>query len=148
VKLSVQLLLLLLFAFFHGELTIDSGRMHLLLLPILMVSLGCLSFATGALLAASAAKYRDLLHIVPTGVQLLMYATPVIYPLSTVPPHLRGYLSLNPLSAIFESTRFVLLGSGNVSISLIVYPATLAIVLVVVAVRVFHFVERNVVDTI
>ena len=81
---------------------------------LLVVHTALLSLGVSLLLSAWTAKYRDLTHATPLLLQVWMYATPVIYPLSQFPVRWRGVASLNPMSAIMESFRFVLLGSGTV----------------------------------
>lgn len=148
IKFSVQFCLFLLFAVFYGALSTASIRWQTIFLPLLLFNLVGMSFSIGTLLAAAAAKYRDLLHIIPIGVQLLMYATPVVYMQSTVPLRILSFLRWNPLSPLFEAIRFVTLDAGAFSLKGIAYSTGCTIFLFCFAVRMFGNVERSVVDTV
>ena len=110
--------------------------------------MAALGLASGLIISALTTKYRDLSFLVVFGVQLMMYATPVIYPLSTVPDKYKWLVSINPMTGIFEAIRFGLLGRGIFDWSLIGYSAAFTIVLLVLGVIVFNKVEKNFVDTV
>lgn len=84
-----------------------------LLLPILVLQTVLLGLGVGCIIAALTAKYRDLAILVSFGLQLWMYATPVVYPAKQIPQSLYPFFMLNPMSPITEAFRFALLGSGH-----------------------------------
>ena len=85
---------------------------RLLLLPLPLLQLAMLSLGVSLLLAASTAKYRDLIHLNQFIIQLWMFATPIIYPISKVPEAWRWIVWANPMSVPVESFRYLLLGQG------------------------------------
>jgi len=120
----------------------------LLLLPFVVFLMAALGLAGGMLLSAMTTKYRDLIYLLQFGIQLLMYATPVIYPFSEVPDRLKVILSWNPLSPLFEVTRHGFLGAGEYSVGGLVYSLTFSFVLFFIAVVTFNRVERTFMDTV
>lgn len=84
----------------------------ILLTPVLIVQLALLGMGVGILISALTTKYRDLKQLVTFGIGILMYATPVVYPLSKIPPHWKIVFYINPLTAVIEMFRFAFLGTG------------------------------------
>jgi lipopolysaccharide transport system permease protein len=94
-------------------------------------------------------KYRDLKFLIQFGVQLLMYATPVIYPMSTIPDgKMKMLLMANPLSPIVEGFKYAFLGAGSFSWAALAYSAGFTAVMLIIGVVVFHKTERNFIDTV
>ncbi len=116
--------------------------------PLVVCTMAVLGLACGMLFSAMTTKYRDLVFLLQFGVQLLMYATPVIYPSSQVPSRLEPLLSWNPLNALFEITRHGFLGAGEFSLAGIGYSILFTAVTFLVAVIVFNHVERTFMDTV
>jgi homopolymeric O-antigen transport system permease protein len=87
---------------------------HAILLPLLVLQTAVLSLGIGLVMSVLTAKYRDLSHAMALFVQVWMYATPVIYPLSEVPASWRWVAAINPMTPIVESYRLLLLGAGTV----------------------------------
>jgi lipopolysaccharide transport system permease protein len=85
---------------------------YALLLPMLVLLMAGLGLGFGVIFTSLTTKYRDLTFLITFGVQLLMYATPVIYPLSEVPEVYRSFLLVNPVTHIVEAFRFSFLGGG------------------------------------
>lgn len=148
IKFVIQFGLFLVLLVYYELAVTHLVSWHALLLPIVLLNLMGLSFAMGTLLSASAAKYRDLLHVLPFGLQLLMFATPIIYPLSTVPSGVAPFLKWNPFTPLFETARAGLLGAGTVSYGGLAYATIFTVCLLFVSTKMFHRVERTVVDTI
>ncbi|MCS7470849.1 ABC transporter permease [Stieleria sp. ICT_E10.1] len=128
-----------------GEVTPNAWA---LLLPLSVFVMATLGLAFGMLFSALTTKYRDLIFLLQFGVQLLMYATPVIYPMSQIPDGISGVLAWNPLAPVFELTRLGFLGSGTVSIGGLVYAATFAVVAFLVSTVIFNRVERTFMDSV
>ena len=118
------------------------------MVPILVGTTAALGTGLGVLVSAVTIKYRDLQHLVTFGVQLLMYATPVIYPLSAVGPRYRDVLALNPMTPIVEAFRFAFLGAGTFSALGIVYSVAVAVGVLFWGAVVFNRVERTFLDSV
>jgi lipopolysaccharide transport system permease protein len=93
----------------------------LLLFPVSVLLTGVLGLGLGLLFSVLTAKYRDLTNIVSLGIRLLMFVTPVIYPLEAIANKVRWIVELNPLTPLFEMFRFSLLGKGTIAPFPIIY---------------------------
>jgi len=153
VRFGVQLLLLLfmmlyfyLFPIAGTSFTVTSG---LLLFPLLVILMALLGLGLGLIITAMTTKYRDLSFLVSFGVQLLMYATTVIYPLSYARE--KGYSSLvayNPMTGIVEAFRYAFLGKGEFTVGSLSYSVVVTFVLLFFGILIFNKTEKNFVDTI
>lgn len=119
-----------------------------LLLPVLLLIMGGLGLGFGILVSSLTTKYRDLQHLVAFGVQLLMYTTPVIYPLSSVPGVWRWLLLANPMTAVVEMFRLSFLGKSSVEPIYLLYSAIFALAVFLSGVLVFNHVEATFMDTV
>jgi lipopolysaccharide transport system permease protein len=117
-------------------------------LPLLVIHTALLSLGVGLLMSALTAKYRDLTHLSTLLLQLWMYATPVIIPLSKFPQKWRWLVALNPMTAIVEASRFMLLGHGTVSLQEVACSLGLSLAILVAGVLAFGKVEKTFVDTV
>ncbi len=118
------------------------------LFPFLVALMAALGLGSGILISAMTTKYRDLSFLVIFGVQLFMYATTVIYPLSTAPLKYRWIIELNPMTAIIETFRYGFLGRGSFSWGSLSYSCAVALVLVLTGMIVFNKVEKDFIDTV
>lgn len=140
-------LFLVIFAYHAMRGTIQPNAV-ILLFPILLLIMATLSLGLGMLFSALTTKYRDLVFLLQFGVQLMMYATPVIYPLSQVPENVRALISWNPLTPIMECVRYGFLGAGTFTTLGLIYSSCFAVAVFVVATAVFNQVERTFMDTV
>jgi homopolymeric O-antigen transport system permease protein len=113
-----------------------------------VVMLAGYALGGGILVSAVTTRYRDLSHLVTFGLQLFMYLTPVIYPMSAVPPRLRWAMTLNPLTPVFEGFRFGLLGVGTVNAGQLTMSAVVMAGLLLGGVMLFTRVDRTFMDTV
>jgi lipopolysaccharide transport system permease protein len=120
----------------------------LLLTPLLVVLMGLLSLGLGMIFSALTTKYRDLAMLLTFGVQLALYATPVIYPISKVPVQYKWIILANPMSAIVETFRVGFLGSGTFSWLFLGYSAITTFSILLVGTIVFNKVEKSFTDTV
>ena len=121
----------------------------ILLFPLLVILMALLGLGLGLIITAMTTKYRDLAFLVTFGVQLLMYATTVIYPLSYARE--KGYnaiVELNPMTGIIESFRYAFLGQGEFTIWSLGYSALMTIIILFIGIVIFNKTEKNFVDTI
>ena len=120
----------------------------LFLVPLLFLLMALLGLGTGIILSALTTKYRDLVFLITFGIQLLMYATPVIIPLSDVPNRYLWIMKLNPMTPIIETFRYVFLDAGSFDPMGLLYSAVLALVVLLCGIMIFNRVEKSFVDTV
>jgi len=152
IKFAVQITLLLIFMVYFYFQGYDFGFTYaLLIFPFLIVIMALLGLGIGLIITAMTTKYRDLAFLVGFGVQLLMYGTTVIYPLSAVREKYPEYVwifELNPMTPIIETYRYAFLGSGSYSVSGLLYACTFTAVVLLAGIIIFNRTEKNFVDTI
>lgn len=149
IKFSVQLLLFLSVWIYFLITKDDIGpNIYLLLVPFLILLMGFLGLACGIIISSMTTKYRDLKFLVGFGVQLLMYATPIVYPLSIVPEKYKWIILANPVTSIVETFKFAFLGIGDFNIWHLGYSLIFTIILFFIGLVVFHKVEKSFMDTV
>lgn len=119
-----------------------------LLSPLFLLMLAGYGLGGGIIVSALTTRYRDLANLVAFGVQLLMYATPVIYPASSVPAKYRWITELNPLTPIMEGLRLGFLGVGDASFGQLGISIGLMTAVIVLGLMLFTHVERTFMDTV
>lgn len=150
VRMSIQFLLFLIVYVYYVAVGVDvMPNAYALLLPLLIVMLAGLSLGFGIIISSMTTKYRDLTILFTFIVQLWMYATPVIYPLSTITnDKIRMLMGINPLTSIFEAFKYGMLGVGQFSWGGLGYSFGFMVVLLLVGVVVFNKVQRSFMDTV
>lgn len=149
VKLGIQLLLFIaVYIYFavNGAPVKING--YIVLFPFLVFLTAFHALSWGLIISALTTKYRDLRQLVSFGVQLLMYATPVIYPMSTTSGKIRTILELNPLTPIFEAFKYSCMGCGSLSWGGLLYSTIFMLVALFLSVIIFNRTERNFMDTV
>lgn len=124
---------------------------YVLLFPVIIILMACLGLGLGMIISAMTTKYRDLSFLVTFGVQLLMYSTTVIYPLSVALqrfPKFAWIIAYNPLTPIIETFRYGFLGSGSFNWQSLGVCAVITIVVTLTGIIVFNRVEKKFVDTV
>ena len=119
-----------------------------LLLPILLMIMAGMGLGLGIIISSLTTKYRDLQKLVGFGVQLFMYGTPVIYPLSSVDVEWRWLILANPMTPIVEFFRMAFLGTSSLSPIYLLYSFGVVVIIVLVGVLVFNRVEATFMDTV
>ena len=147
-RFFIQLALFALIASYYYATGEAHIRATILLFPLVIGTMAFLGLGFGMFFSALTTKYRDLAFLLQFGVQLLMYATPVIYPFSEIPASLQPVLAWNPLAAIFETARHSLLGTGTFSPLGLLYSITFTAVVFVLSTVIFNRVERSFIDTV
>ncbi|MBQ6178484.1 MAG: ABC transporter permease [Bacteroidales bacterium] len=149
IKMLIQLLLFITVYIYYvsigGAVSINSAA---LLFPALVFMLAFHAMSWGLIVSSLTSKYRDLRHLVSFGLQLLMYATPVIYPLSVAGEKYGWALKLNPLTPIFEAFKYGVLGSGSLSWGGLLYSFIFMVVMLFASIIIFNRVERHFMDTV
>jgi len=148
-KLAVQMLLFAGFlAYFwlnDADIAINSVA---LLFPLLVILMGGIGLGMGMIISAMTTKYRDLRFLLTFAVQLFMYATPIIYPVSTLPEKYKVFILANPITPIIETFRYGFLGKGNFDPSQLLYSFGVMVVILLFATIIFNQVEKNFMDTV
>ncbi|RZK32810.1 MAG: ABC transporter permease [Hymenobacter sp.] len=120
----------------------------IILTPVLVVIMGLQALGLGMIFSALTTKYRDLAMLLTFGIQLLMYATPVIYPLSSLPEKYRWLVLANPMSAVVESFRYAFLGTGTFQWEYLGYSALATAIILAMGTLIFNKVEKSFTDTV
>ncbi len=116
--------------------------------PILMLMMAGLGLGFGIIISSLTTKYRDLRFLVQFGVQLLMYATPVIYPASSIPARFQWVIQANPMTPVIEAFRYAYLGAGTVNLNHLLYSFGFMLVVVIIGSIIFNRVEQTFMDTV
>ena len=149
IAFAIQFVLFLVFlAWFGWGDSQVSPNLWILLTPVLLLMMAALGLGGGVIISALTTRYRDLAVLVGFGVQLLMYATPVIYPLSSLPESWRFWASLNPIAPIIEAFRYAYLGHGMLDLALLTTSAVMISAILFAGILLFNSVERTFMDTV
>lgn len=149
ITFSIQFMLFLLFTgYFALRGAVIQPNWWILSFPLLLLMMAGLGLGLGILISAMTTKYRDLRFLVQFGVTLLMYATPVIWPASSIPERFQMLIKANPMTPIVETFRFAFLGAGSVHPLDLVYSFGFMVVVVIIGSVVFNRVETTFMDTV
>jgi lipopolysaccharide transport system permease protein len=149
VRLVIQLVLFALVYLYYiarGVTVAPNG--YILLLPFLILILAGLALGVGIIVSSLTTKYRDLTVLFTFVVQLWMYATPIIYPLSTMPEKYQWIMALNPVTAIVEAFKYGTMGAGTFSWAHLSYSFVVMVLLLGIGIVVFNKVQRSFMDTV
>ena len=120
-----------------------------LLIPVVLLHLGLLGLGCGIIISSLTTKYRDLAILVTFGVQLWMYATPIVYPMSQLGDgRMKTVLMINPVTAPVEVFRYAILGQGTIMPQYLALSGAITFAVVVVGVMIFNKVEKTFMDTV
>ena len=150
VKFGIQFLLLLAVMGWYGFKT---GHFHFgvswLLIPLLVMMMAGLGLGLGIIISSLTTKYRDFTVLIGFAVQLLMYATPVAYPLSFLKgKSYASWIAWNPLTPIVEAFRFALFGTGTVDTTGLLFSGSFIVIVLFFGMLIFSKVERSFMDTV
>lgn len=149
VNFGVQFLMFLGFmAYFMIKGSPIKPNLWILITPLLLVQLAILALGFGIIISSLTTKYRDLAVLVGFGVQLWMYATPIVYPASQINGTLRTLMMLNPVSPIVESFRYAFLGSGIIPWNYLGISIVTTLIVLFAGVVLFSKVEKTFMDTV
>jgi len=150
IQFGIQFVLFLAFLLFYYVRGADvhlNVLMVMLLTPLLLVNMAFLGLGTGIIISSLTTKYRDLTFLVSFGVQLAMYATPVIYPASMVPERYAFLMRLNPMAPVIETFRSIYLG-GTIPFRNLGISVSITTLLLLTGILLFKKVERTFMDTV
>jgi lipopolysaccharide transport system permease protein len=146
----IQFVLFLVFVLYFVLVgaSIHLNWIWVLLSPVLLFMMAGLGLGFGIIISSLTNKYRDLRFLVQFGVQLLMYATPVIYPISSIPVRFQWVILANPMTPIVEAFRYAFLGAGDASLGHLAYSFGFMLVVVFIGTVIFNRVEQTFMDTV
>lgn len=148
-KMLIQLGLFAVVYVYYAIKGVDvSMNWSVLLFPFLVCLLAFHAMGAGLLFSSLTTKYRDLKFLISFGIQLFMYATPVIYPMSATEGKIKAVLEINPLTPIFEAFKYGTLGCGSLDWGGLLYSTVFMLLMLFIAVVIFARVERNFMDTV
>ncbi|NTS43321.1 ABC transporter permease [Flavisolibacter sp. BT320] len=148
-RFGIQFLLFLVFFFyFYAQGDVVKPNLHILLLPVLLLIMGLLGLGLGLIFTSLTNKYKDLSFLLSFGTQLLMYATPVIYPVSSIPPKYLNLILANPITPVVETFRYAFLGVGFFSWKHLGYSFGVTLVILTLGVIIFNRVQKTFSDTV
>ncbi|MFV8378254.1 ABC transporter permease [Flavobacterium sp. LB3R33] len=119
--------------------------------PFIIVVMGMLGLGLGMIISALVTKYRDLTYLIGFGVQLLMYVSAVVYPMSLIQEKMPDYawiVKYNPLAYCIETTRYMLLGVGELPVWGMIYTLTVTVVVLLIGIILFNHTEKSFIDTV
>ena len=152
VRFGVQMLLFFVMIAYYLVLSEKGTEFHMngyvLLFPVLVLMMALLGLGLGLIITALTTKYRDLAFLITFGVQLMMYATTVIYPLSAAPAKYKWLIELNPMTGIIEAFRYGFLGEGVLTMGTLGYSVLVTVVSLIMGVVIFNKTEKTFVDTV
>ncbi|UFH35722.1 ABC transporter permease [Flavobacterium acetivorans] len=151
-KFGIQFLIFVIFyLYFYYQGAAISLNFSLLFFPLLVVLMGVLGLGLGMIISSLVTKYRDLSYLIGFGVQLLMYLSAVMYPMALIKEKIPNYawlVNYNPLAYIIESSRYMLLNVGQLSVSGLIYTFAVTILIFFMGLLIFNKTEKSFIDTV
>ena len=142
---GMSIIAIIIYAFMGQDISVN---IYILTIPVLMVQTAVLGLGVGIIISSLTTKYRDLAILVSFGLNLWMYLTPVVYPISEVPDILRPIILVNPMSAIVQNYKYALLGTGEFEWGYWMISMAVTVVLFFAGVMLFNKVEKTFMDTV
>ena len=147
-KFGVQFVLFISFLIYYmieGEV---QPNIWILATPFIIILMAAFALGTGMIFSALTTKYRDLQMLLGFGISLFMYATPVIYPLSSLSGIWRTIALYNPLTGIFECFKYGWLGVGDFSVTILLISTVIIFIILAIGTLIFNKVEKGFMDTV
>ncbi len=151
-KFGIQLVIFIAFYMYYYY---QGAGIHIstnvILFPFLVLLMGLLGLGLGMIISSMVTKYRDLKFLVGFGVQLLMYVSAVMYPLALMReklPKIAWLVEYNPLAYIIETARYMLLGTGTLSLYGILYTIAVTLIILFLGIIIFNRTEKTFIDTV
>lgn len=147
-KFGVQFLLFIGFVIYFSIKEQIQPNFYMVFTPFVILLMALISMGLGLILSTMTTKYKDLSQLISFGVNLLMYATPVIYPSSSVPEKYVYIVNANPLASLFDYMRFAYLGVGQFNFSSFLYPSIFAVAILALGILLFNKTQKTFMDTV
>ena len=145
VQFGIFIVVLLYYVIFTDTI---KPNLWILFTPFLIFLMAIFALGMGMIFSSLTTKYKDLVFLLSFGIQLFMYITPVVYPLSSLPENFRFLGVINPLSPLFECFRYAYLGTGSFTIESLVISTIIIILILIVGTVIFNRVEKTFMDTV
>ena len=149
-KFGIQFLLFIVIWIYYivqPEYTFKPNE-YIILFPLLIILTGLLSLGIGVIITSITTKYRDFRFLIQFGIQLWMYATPIIYPLSSLSGNFKTLALINPMTSIIETFKFSFLGEGLFNWFHIGYTGLFTLLTLIFGIIIFNKTEQNFMDTV
>jgi lipopolysaccharide transport system permease protein len=149
IKFGIQFVLFLaVYIIYLFKGSIIHPNLYIILVPYLILLMALMGLGFGIIFTSLTTRYRDLNFLIAFGVQLLMYATPVIYPVSAIPEKYKVFIMANPMTPILETFKYGFLGSGHASWNGIVYATLFTLGVLILGIVIFNKTEKTFIDTV
>lgn len=139
------------YIYYYNQGAIISLNNHTILFPFIIIIMGMLGLGLGMIISSLVTKYRDLKILIGFGLQLLMYLSAVMYPVSYFVEKLPDYawiIKYNPLTFVIESVRYMLLNTGSFNLNMFIYTLVVTIVVFLIGIILFNKTEKSFIDTV
>jgi len=150
IAFGIQFVLFVGFVAWYG-LVADAAikpNVWMLILPLLILQMALLGLGFGIIVSSLTTKYRDLTQLVGFGVQLWMYLTPIVYPISQLSEKWQTVMAFNPMAPVVEMFRYAFLGSGEINLTHYGISIAMTLVILLVGMTLFTRVEKDFMDTV
>ena len=151
-KFGIQFLIFIAFYLYYYSIGATvSLNSSVLFFPVLIVLMGILGLGLGMIISSLVTKYRDFTYLIGFGVQLLMYLSAVMYPMALIKEKIPNYgflVEYNPLAYVIETTRYMLLNVGHLSVFGLLYTFVITVVVFVFGLLIFNKTEKSFIDTV
>jgi lipopolysaccharide transport system permease protein len=149
-RFLLQMVLLSLVILFYVVFLDEAVQLNkwIFVMPLIVLVIGLIALGVGLFFSVLTVKYRDLANVVHLGIRLMMFATPVIYPLALLPDSVKWIANLNPLTPLFEAFRFALFGEGTFTLTQLVYSSLFAAVLLITSLYLFDRQSEKLMDVV
>ncbi|MBI87339.1 MAG: ABC transporter permease [Candidatus Marinimicrobia bacterium] len=151
IRFFVQLVMFLGFYIYYiifEDYKISISYHAVYIIPFFILQMAMLGQGIGMIVSSITSKYRDLSHLVTFGTQLLMYASPIVFPLSVVPIQYKNIILLNPMTSIIEGFRKIFIGGGQIDFYMVLYSSIITLLFFTLGLLIFNKVEKTFIDTV
>jgi lipopolysaccharide transport system permease protein len=149
IKFGVQFALFLtIWSFYFFTTDKVQATPAIFLIPFLIILMGFMGLGFGIIITSMTTKYRDLKFLIAFGVQLMMYASPIVYPLSIVPDKYKWVVIANPVTSVIETFKYAFLGVGELNMNHLAYSTLFTVLLCAFGAVIFNRVEKSFMDTV
>lgn len=146
-KLGLQFIVFLIFVFYYTNKGLISPNTSIVYFPFLIIIMATMALGIGLIISSMTVKYRDINQLIGAFLMLLMYASPIIYPSSSVPNFIKPYIGLNPIVPIIDAFRYAFTGAGSISFTGLTYSLAFSFVTLFVGIIAFNKVEKTFIDS-
>lgn len=148
ITFSIQFILLVISTIYYYMQGDIQPNLYILLLPLLLLELAMLSMGCGIIISALTTKYRDLSILVTFGIQIWMYASAIIFPVSSLPEKWAQILMINPVVPVIETARYGFTGNGTFLLPYLLLSIAETVIILFIGIIIFNKVEKTFMDTV